>query len=130
MKARRLTSGDISIFFFFWSRYRQRVLAESAKDVALWRPEERAQRRRSDRRVGRSQFQETTVPVARRKRDRREHQVYHSGRRRDFRHVFTDQRQRPVGNGRVLVVLHRRGRRVYHAVGRRRVHIGRDHRTP
>lgn len=43
--------------------------------------------------------------------------------------MFVDQRQRPVGNGRVFVVLHRRGRRFYDAIGRRRVHTGRHHGT-
>jgi len=90
------------------SRHRERVLAELAKNVEVRRSQERAQRRRGDRSVGWSQLEETTVQVARRKRNCGKHQVHYRGRRRNFRHVFVDQRQRSVGNGRILAVLHRR----------------------
>lgn len=114
---------------FFLSRHRERVSSELAEDVEVRRPEERAQRRGGDRRVGWPQFQETDVPVTGRQRDRGQHQVHDRGSRRHRRHVFTDQRQRPVGNGRILVVLYRRGRCVHDASGRRRVHTGCDHRA-
>lgn len=103
--------------------------AEPAEDPSVRRPQERAQRRGGDRRVGRPQLQTAVVPVTGWQRDGGQHQVDDGRGGRGGRHVRADQRHRPAGNGRVLAVLYRRGRRVHHAAGRRRVRAGRHHRA-